>query len=201
VAETEAVEFARRDGTQMFVKASKPERVLDIIEGYVAEHGCSGMYEAVDDRVDAHEDRRKERRFALAPPRNGWITVWEDGVWADRRLARRLSEQLETSVRWLMVSSSTDSWAFRAYESGDEVDSAFEEDVDAVEKGEAYAAKEKLPHALRFLGDPNLANVLSGLDVPAVRNLGLDMEDVIAQLPSDAGPKGTVTRSIPCKAS
>lgn len=193
-------EFARTDGTQLFVKSSDVEGVLSAIEAYVAEHGCSGMFEAVDDRIASLEERRDERAFALATPERGWIAVWEDGVWGDRRLARHLSERLGTEVRWLMVSSSTDSWAFFAYEDGEEVDSAFHEDVDdAVAAARAVADREGLPHALRYLRDPNLGDFLAGLDVPAVSELGIDIRAAAAEVPADPGPDGLVEESMPCR--
>ena len=52
-----------------------------------------------------------------------------------------------------------------------------------------------------FLGDPTLGNVLAGLEVPALQDLGIDMSDVIADLPTaGGGPKGTITRSFRCGA-
>ena len=195
------VEFAGGDGTQMFVQASDPEAVLAAIETYVDEHGCEGMYEAVDDRLDARTARRTERRFDLAPAQDGWVAVWEDGSSADRRLAQDLSESLTTTVHWLMVSSSTDSWAHWSFTDGTKTDSAIEEDVDGVERAAQFASVESLPHALTFLGDPTLGNVLAGLEVPALQDLGIDMSDVIADLPTaGGGPKGTITRSFRCGA-
>jgi hypothetical protein len=192
------VSFARTDGAQLFVRANSVERVLAEIATYVDIHGCSGMFEAIDDRTEGLEERRGQREFALAPPTTGWITVWEDGVLGDRRLARRLSAQLRTSVRWLMVSSSTDSWALVSYENGEQGNVILQQEVDADAKARAAARQEHLPHALWYLPDPNLGTYLAQLDVPAVKELGIDITAAVSSLARGSEPEGLVRRALPC---
>jgi hypothetical protein len=192
------VSFARMDGAQIFVRADSVEHVLAEIATYVDIHGCSGMFEAIDDRIEGLEERRDQREFALAPPTTGWVAVWEDGVLGDRRLARHLSAQLRTSVRWLMVSSSTDSWALFSYEHGEQGNVVFQQEVDAAAKARAAAREERLPYALWYLPDPNLGTYLAQLDVPAVKELGIDLTEAVSSLPQGPEPEGLVRRALPC---
>jgi hypothetical protein len=192
------VSFARTDGAQLFVRANSVEHVLAEITTYVDLHRCSGMFEAVDDRIEGLEERRNQREFALAPPKTGWITVWEDGVLGDRRLARHLSAQLRTSVRWLMVSSSTDSWALFSYENGEQGNVILQQEVDVVAKARAAARQEHLPYALWYLPDPNLGTYLAQLDVPALKELGIDITAAVSSLPRGSEPEGLVRQALPC---
>jgi hypothetical protein len=176
------------DGAQLFVRTSDVASVLAVIETYVREHGCGGRYEAVDDRIEMLTERRSSRTFAVSPPTHGWVTVWEDGVLADRRLAAAVSSSLGTSVRWLMLSSSTGLNASFAYENGEQIDN------------EGAAATERLPYAGVFLPDPTLGRYLAGLDVPALQQHGVSAEDMDAALADrpDPAPPGTERRTYDC---
>lgn len=202
MASDDEVEFARTDGTQMFVRASDLDRVLSLIERYVEEHGCDGMFQAVDDRIEGREERRSQRTFALAPPKDGWITIWEDGSSADRRLARYLSQELKTSVRWLMVSSSTGSWAFFAYDDGEQVDGGLDEESDPIGSALDFARRENLPHAVQFFSDPTLGSYLAGLKIPAIEDLGVDIAAAAEEAASkEPEPAGLVKRTVPCRSA
>jgi hypothetical protein len=190
------VQFARVDGNQLFVRSDDVEAVLAAIEDYVAQQGCSGMFEAVDDRIGG--EGRSERKFALSQPERGWITVWEDGSSADRRLAQFLSGRLVAPVHWLMVSSSTDSWAHGQYADGEQRAFEYVEDVDAPEVASRYAAQHDLPHALRFMRSPNVGGVIAGMDQDLLKSLGIDPQRALKNAPGDPGPDGMVTRAMSC---
>jgi hypothetical protein len=85
-------------------------------------------------RIMIPEKRR--RLFFIAPPHNGWIAIWEDPrYFADRRLARGLSELLQTRAVWIEVGGNGVSWARGVYTCGS-IDSEHFEEVETTFYGE-----------------------------------------------------------------
>ena len=125
------------------------------IRAYVKEHGASSIVNPDADDPSPDLAERDERTFALAPPSDGWIAVWEDGSWSDRRMARELSDALATEAIWLMLSDVTDSWAYARYENGEEQELAHKQPKDLYGAVRRFARKHGLPYAMEYLPDPN----------------------------------------------
>jgi hypothetical protein len=143
------------NGYQLFVRLDDVPAVERAIRAYVAEHGASSIVNPDADEPSPDLAERDERTFALSPPEDGWIAVWEDGSWSDRRMARQLSDVLDTEAIWLMLSDVTDSWAYAHYENGEERERAHEQPKDLYGAARRFARKHALPFALEYLPDPN----------------------------------------------
>ena len=143
------------NGYQLFVRHDDVPAVERAIRAYVDEHGASSIVNPDEDKPSPDLAERDERTFALSPPRGGWIAVWEDGSWSDRRMARQLSDALDTEAIWLMLSDVTDSWAYARYENGDERERAHEQPKDLYGAAQRFAREHGLPFALEYLPDPN----------------------------------------------
>jgi hypothetical protein len=98
--------------------------------------------------------KRKNRHFAYANPKNGWVALWEDGSWSDILLAQYLSKKLDTKVIWLLMSSVTDSWGFIIFEKGEEKQRKYYTRGDPYEGAEKFAKKNRLPYYLEYLSEP-----------------------------------------------
>jgi len=144
------------EGGQIFVRTEETDAVERAIRDYVREHGCTAFSDTESDRPSRLLAERSERHFLLSRPRDGFITIWEDGNWGDRRLAQALSAALACKAHMLLVSNSTDSWGYAAYEDGKET-ARESNDVDDPEEAAArYASDHDLPYAIVYLDDPNL---------------------------------------------
>src|ERR671935_882281 len=146
------------NGHQVYVWEKDADRVKDLIKKYVKEVGCAAAVGFKTDKVDPALSRRSQRTFVVSEPRGGVVCIWEDGSVGDRRLARYLSEQLETRAVWLALSSATDSWAQATYASGKVSDSGTKETDDFFEEAGDFAKRHKLPFAFIYLPDPNMAS-------------------------------------------
>jgi hypothetical protein len=143
------------NGYQLYVRHDDPKAVERAIRAYVKEHGASSIVNPDADDPSPDLAERDERTFALAPPKDGWIAVWEDGSWSDRRMARELSDALETEAIWLMLLDVTDSWAYVRYEDGEEQERAHKQPKDLYGAVRRFARKHALPYAMEYLADPN----------------------------------------------
>lgn len=143
------------NGYQLYVFHDDPRAVERAIREYIAEHGASSIVNPDADEPSPDLAKREERTFALAPAKGGWIAVWEDGSWSDRRMAQELSDALGTEAIWLMLSDVTDSWAYARYENGEERERAHEQPKDLYGAAQRFAREHGLPYALEYLPDPN----------------------------------------------
>jgi hypothetical protein len=143
------------NGYQLYVRHDDVPAVERAIRDYVAEHGASSIVNPDADDPSPDLAERDERTFALAPQKGGWIAVWEDGSWSDRRMARELSEALQTEAIWLMLSDVTDSWAYARYDDGEEREREHEQPKDLYGAVRRFARKHGLPYAFEYLPDPN----------------------------------------------
>jgi hypothetical protein len=143
------------NGYQLFVRSDDHGAVEKAIRDHVREAGCGAVVDPDSDEIEEAFAERRERRFALSTVRDGTMAVWEDGGWADRLLARALSKSLRTRTTWLMVSDSTDSWAYAIYESGDLLEHGHHEPDDPIGEAERFAREHALPFALQYLDEPD----------------------------------------------
>src|SRR4051794_22733466 len=97
-----------RNGYQLFVRYEDRDAVEKHIRAYVKRRGSAAVLHPDDDESNVGLDERTQRTFALAPPTDGWITIWEDGLWADRLLAKDLSRTLNTEAVWLQLTEVTE---------------------------------------------------------------------------------------------
>src|SRR6202022_2760467 len=79
-----------------YVWEATVDRVTELIKRYVKENGCAAAVDFESDKPSPAMARRTQREFTVSDPRNGIISIWEDGAWGDKRLARYLSKELET---------------------------------------------------------------------------------------------------------
>jgi hypothetical protein len=143
------------NGYQLYVRHDDVPAVERAIRDYVAEHGASSIVNPDADDPSPDLAERDERTFALAPQKGGWIAVWEDGSWSDRRMARELSEALQTEAIWLMLSDVTDSWAYARYDNGEEREREHKQPKDLYGAVRRFALEHGLPYAFEYLPDPN----------------------------------------------
>jgi hypothetical protein len=162
------------DGRQIFVWESSIDRVSDLIQRYVARVGSAAEVALDPEKWSTDRPRRTQREFTISDPRNGIISIWEDGVWADKKLARYLSRELETRSIWLALTTLTaGGWGYVIYANGAVADShtriaetteefetfGFEATEQCYEEAQEFARRHTLPFALIFLPDPSLAAV------------------------------------------
>lgn len=183
------------NGYQLFVRSEDVKKVSAAISQYVEKNGCDAYVEIDSDVRSPTLGSRSERAFTLSTPRNGFITIWENGSWADKRLAQQLSSALATETIWLMVSDSTVSWGYIKFEGGEETERQHEETDELEAEAVEFADQHGLPFALAFLPDPDLARrfaefhksveeegILDDLDSP-------DDEELEAELSDDDEPE------------
>jgi hypothetical protein len=142
------------NGHQVYVWEGSVKRVTELIKRYVKENGCSAAVGFESDKPSPAMARRTQREFTLSDPRNGIISIWEDGAWGDKKLARYLSKELETRSIWLALSSVTDQWAYVIYANGSVADSKTETTDEYYERAGEFAKRHKLPFALIYLPEP-----------------------------------------------
>ena len=160
------------DGRQIFVWEVSVDRVSGLIERYVAKVGSAADVELDAEKWSSDRPRRTQREFTLSDPRNGIISIWEDGVWGDKKLARYLSKELETRSIWLALTTMTaGGWGYVIYANGAVADSytktadtieefeKLETTEQAYEQASEFARRHTLPFALIYLPDPNLAGM------------------------------------------
>jgi hypothetical protein len=158
------------DGRQIFVWEASVDRVSRLIERYVDRVGSAADVELDAEKWSTDRPRGTQRQFTLSDSRNGIITVWEDGVWGDKKLARYLSMELETRSIWLALTTMTaGGWGYVIYANGAVADShtrtaetieefeKFETTEQCYEQASAFARRHMLPFALIYPPDPNLA--------------------------------------------
>jgi hypothetical protein len=142
------------NGHQVYVWEGSVDRVTELIKRYVKENGCAAAVDFESDKPSPAMARRTQREFTLSDPTNGIISIWEDGAWGDKRLARYLSKELETRSIWLALSSVTDQWACVVYANGSVADSKSETTDEYYERASEFAKRHKLPFALIYLPEP-----------------------------------------------
>jgi len=143
------------NGLQIFVLADDPSRVSQAIRDYVNRVGSQAYMSPTSNKPTPSMEKRTRRTFIISTPENGRIAVWEDGSWADKRLAQKLSEELHTEATWLMVSGATDSWAYFKYGEGKQIGKHISSSGDYLDNARMFAKTNKLPFALFFFEDPN----------------------------------------------
>ena len=112
------------DGRQIFVWEGSTDRVSELIRHYVDRFGSAADVELDAEKWSSERPHRMQREFILSDPRNGIITIWEDGVWGDKKLARYLSKELETRSIWLALTTMTaGGWGYVIYANGAVADS------------------------------------------------------------------------------
>jgi hypothetical protein len=171
------------DGRQIFVWESSVDRVSGLIKRYVDKVGSAADVELDSEKWSTDRPDRTQREFTLSDPRNGIISIWEDGVWGDKKLARYLSKELETRSIWLALTPMTaGGWGYVIYANGAVADSHIRtaETIEELEKFETteqcykqaseFARRHKLPFALIYLPDPIVA-AMSGLAKKAFEDL------------------------------
>ncbi|HVS06656.1 MAG TPA: hypothetical protein VHK65_10890 [Candidatus Dormibacteraeota bacterium] len=142
------------NGHQVYIWEGSAGRVTELIKRYVKEVGCSAAVGFESDKPSPAMANRTQREFTLSDPRNDIISIWEDGAWGDKRLARYLSKELETRSIWLALSSVTDQWAYVIYANGSVADSKIETTDEYYEQASEFAKRHKLPFALIYLPEP-----------------------------------------------
>ena len=160
------------DGRQIFVWEGSVDRVSALIKRYVDRVGSASDVELDAEKWSMDRPRRTHREFTLSDPRNGLISIWEDGVWGDKKLARYLSKELETRSIWLALTTmAAGGWGYVIYANGAVADShtRMAETIEELEKFETteqcyaeaseFARRHALPLALVYPLDPNLAAV------------------------------------------
>src|SRR6266849_632519 len=177
------------DGRQIFVWEGSVDRVSGLIKRYVDRVGSAADVELDAEKWSTDRPRRTQREFTLSDPRNGIITIWEDGAWGDKKLARYLSKELETRAIWLALTTMTaGGWGYVIYANGAVADShtrmaesieefdKFETTEECYDVASQFARRHGLPFALMYLPDPSLA-VLSELVKKEFKDiLGLEPE-------------------------
>jgi len=178
------------DGRQIFVWEGSVDRVSGLIKRYVDKVGSAADVELDAEKWSTERPPRTQREFTSSEPRNGIITIWEDGVWGDKKLARYLSQELETRSIWLALTTMTaGGWGYVIYADGAVADShtrtaetieeleKFETTEQCYEQASKFARRHALPFALIYLPDPKLA-VMSKLAKKAFQDL-LAMEPAL----------------------
>jgi hypothetical protein len=158
------------DGRQIYVWESSIDRVSGLIKRYVARVGSAADVELDSEKWSTDRPRRTQREFTLSDPRGGIITIWEDGAWGDKKLARYLSKELETGSIWLALTTMTaGGWGYVIYDNGAVADShtriaetieefeKFETTEQCYEEAREFARRHTLPFALIYPPDPSLA--------------------------------------------
>ena len=158
------------DGRQIFVWEGSVDRVSGLIERYVDRVGSAADVELDAEKWSSDRPDRTQREFTISDSRNGIITIWEDGVWGDKKLARYLSKELETRSIWLALTTMTaGGWGYVVYANGAVADShtRMAETIDEFERFETteecyaeaseFARRHALPLALIYPPDPSLA--------------------------------------------
>ncbi len=171
------------DGRQIFVWEGSVDRVSGLIRSYVDKVGSTADVELDAEKWSSDRPDRTQREFTLSDPRNGIISIWEDGVWGDKKLARYLSKELETRSIWLALTTMTaGGWGYVVYANGAVADShtRMAETIEEFENFETteqcyaealeFARRHALPFALVYLPDPNLA-AMSKLAMKAFQDL------------------------------
>src|SRR5438874_3602097 len=163
------------DGRQIFVWEGSVDRVSGLIRSYVERVGSAADVELDAATWSTDRPSRTQRQFTLSDSRNGIITIWEDGVWGDKKLARYLSKELETRSIWLALTTMVaGGWGYVIYANGAVADShtRMAETIEELEKFETteqcyaeaseFARRQELPFALIYPPDPNLAAMYDG---------------------------------------
>jgi hypothetical protein len=158
------------DGRQIFVWEGSVDRVSGLIRHYVDKVGSAADVELDAEQWSTDRPRGTQRQFTLSDSRNGIITIWEDGVWGDKKLARYLSKELETRSIWLALTTMVaGGWGYVIYANGAVADShtRMAETIEELEKFETteqcyaeageFVRRHALPLALVYPPDPNLA--------------------------------------------
>src|SRR6266852_5262130 len=156
------------DGRQIFVWEGSVDRVSGLIKRYVDRVGSAADVELDAEKWSTDRPRRTQREFTVSDPRNGIITIWEDGSWGDKKLARYLSKELETRTIWLALATLGGEWGYVVYANGAVADSHFHttetiEELEMMETTERiyeeareFASRHALPFALMYLPDPSM---------------------------------------------
>src|SRR5438132_7693202 len=160
------------DGRQIFVWETSVDRVSGLIRSYVEKVGGAADVDLDAETWSTERPRRTQRQFTLSDSRNGIITIWEDGVWGDKKLARYLSKELETRSIWLALTTmAAGGWGYVIYANGAVADShtTIAETIDEFERFETteecyaeaseFARRHALPFALIYPPDPSLAAI------------------------------------------
>src|SRR3989454_9005632 len=156
------------DGHQIFVWEGSVDRVSGLIKRYVDKVGSAAAVDLYSEKPSPDMARRTQREFTLSDARNGIISIWEDGAWADKKLACYLSKELEPRSIWLALSTRSGEWAYVIYANGAVADSHTHttgtiEELEMMETTERiyelaseFARRHTLPFALIYLPDPSL---------------------------------------------
>src|SRR6266849_4021201 len=156
------------DGCQIFVWEGGVDRVSRLIRGYVDKVGSTACVDLDSEKATLDMAGRTQREFTVSDPRNGIITIWEDGSWGDKKLARYLSKELETRTIWLALATLSGEWGYVVYANGAVADSHFHttetiEELEMMETTERiyeeareFASRHALPFALMYLPDPSM---------------------------------------------
>jgi len=158
------------DGRQIFVWEGSVDRVSGLIRHYVDKVGSAADVDLDAEKWSTVRPRVTQRQFTLSDPRNGIISIWEDGVWGDKKLARYLSKELETRTIWLALTTMAGgAWGYVIYANGAVADShtRMAETIEEIENFETteqcyaeaseFARRHTLPLALIYPPDPTLA--------------------------------------------
>ncbi|TMC04237.1 MAG: hypothetical protein E6J41_25415 [Chloroflexi bacterium] len=141
--------------------------------------------EYASDQPTPWRPNRTSRVFTVSTPCDGYTCVWEDGLWADKRLAARLSLRLSTGATWLMLSSTTDEWGHIDYEAGKQVASEVHASNDYLKEARLYAADRRLPFAFVYFPDPGMPGLLAELEAEYGADRLYGGEEALAELEAE----------------
>jgi hypothetical protein len=139
---------------QVFVETEDQKAVEKSIAEYVKKVGPKGVLAVDDDESDVTMDERFYRTFILSPATNGKIAIWEDGFWADRLLAKHVSQNLHTTAYWTQMTSVTDTSAYCIYQNGKVTDRKLIDKGDPWKKINDFAIQHRLPYFLDVFENP-----------------------------------------------
>jgi hypothetical protein len=152
------------NGYQIYVRSEQMADVANSVRASAERLGCDAYLDPRSEKPSPIMGRRKLRTFTVAPPRDGYVVVWEDGAWADKRLAEEVSRDLGVDVLWVMLSSSTSTWAFVRYANGARKDATVDTSPAFLENAKTFADDKGLPYAFAYFPDPNLADEVEAFD-------------------------------------
>jgi hypothetical protein len=144
----------RLDGGQIFIRSGELAAIEQAVRDYVREVGCRSCVRADSDEEDRRLGSRSARDLVLSKPKQGTVTLWEDGVWADRHMAASIARELRVEVIWLMTSEPTDTLAYAIYRGETEIEREQRSTSRLLREGIDFVEQHApLPFALVYLPD------------------------------------------------
>lgn len=164
----------------LYVLSNDTNAVINAVTAFLQSKGFQASEHAPGDmlgRIFIPEKRR--RLFYILPPRDGWVTIWEDPrYFGDRFLAHYLAQTLDTRAVWIEVAGNGVAWAHGIYQGAEVIEERYDE-TETTFYGE-YGTLHFM-----FDGDETPDELIAELQLPYDE---LHYEAVIeGELPEDAG--------------